>query len=123
MTDKYCPRGEIKKIEVDLMFPEESDKIEKYVEGLLDMIHGSVMAFKLKTMQYAIEFATEFMDGNGYPRKRRKTKPKRQKPSTKCEEREKSKSTKAKVKKSTKVNSGKVNGQSRAKAEEILNGP
>nr|GEX43017.1 reverse transcriptase domain-containing protein [Tanacetum cinerariifolium] len=44
------------------MFPEESDKIEKYVGGLPDMIHGSVMAFKPKTMQDAIEFATELMD-------------------------------------------------------------
>ncbi|GKE46834.1 putative reverse transcriptase domain-containing protein, partial [Tanacetum coccineum] len=41
MTDKYCPRGEIKKLESKMMFPEESDKIEKYVGGLPDMIHGS----------------------------------------------------------------------------------
>ncbi|GJT45022.1 hypothetical protein Tco_0953737, partial [Tanacetum coccineum] len=44
------------------MFPEESDKIEKYVGGLPDMIHGSVMASKPKTMQDAIKFATELMD-------------------------------------------------------------
>ncbi|GJS20470.1 reverse transcriptase domain-containing protein [Tanacetum coccineum] len=44
------------------MFPEESDKIEKYVGGLPDMIHKSVMASKPKTMQGAIEFATELMD-------------------------------------------------------------
>ncbi|GJV83511.1 hypothetical protein Tco_1523409 [Tanacetum coccineum] len=44
------------------MFPEESDKIEKYVGGLPDMIHGSVMASKLKTVKDAIEFATELMD-------------------------------------------------------------
>ncbi|GKF54453.1 hypothetical protein Tco_0161363, partial [Tanacetum coccineum] len=44
------------------MFPEESDKIEKYVSGLPDMIHGSVMASNPKTMQDAIEFATELMD-------------------------------------------------------------
>ncbi|GKC22751.1 putative reverse transcriptase domain-containing protein [Tanacetum coccineum] len=44
------------------MFPEESDEIEKYVDGLSDMIHGSVMASKPKTMQEAIEFATELMD-------------------------------------------------------------
>ncbi|GKA36487.1 putative reverse transcriptase domain-containing protein [Tanacetum coccineum] len=43
-------------------FPEESDKIEKYVGGLPDMIHGSVMASKPKTMQDAIEFAIELMD-------------------------------------------------------------
>ncbi|GJV90833.1 reverse transcriptase domain-containing protein [Tanacetum coccineum] len=88
MTDKCCPRGEIKKLEVEMwnlkvkgtdmvsysqhfqelammcgrMFPEESDKIEKYVGGLPDMIHGSVMVSKPKTMQDAIKFATELMD-------------------------------------------------------------
>nr|GEU40374.1 reverse transcriptase domain-containing protein [Tanacetum cinerariifolium] len=88
MTDKYCPRGKIKKLEVELwnlkvkgtdmvsynqcfhelalmnarMFPEESDKIERYIDGLPDMIHESVMASKPKTMQDAIEFTTELMD-------------------------------------------------------------
>ncbi|GJW13078.1 hypothetical protein Tco_0017211 [Tanacetum coccineum] len=88
ITDKYCPRGEIKKLEIEMwnmnvkgtyvvsynqhyqelslmcsrMFLEESDEIEKYVGGLPDMIHGSVMASKPKTMQDAIEFATNLMD-------------------------------------------------------------
>ncbi|GJX55670.1 putative reverse transcriptase domain-containing protein [Tanacetum coccineum] len=88
MTAKYCPRNEIKKLEMEIwelkvkgtdlasytqrfqelallcgrMFPEESDKIKKYVGGLPDMIHGSVMASKPKTMQDAVEFATELMD-------------------------------------------------------------
>ncbi|GJR84945.1 putative reverse transcriptase domain-containing protein, partial [Tanacetum coccineum] len=53
ITDKYSPKG---------MFPEESDKIERYVGGLPDMIHGSVIASKPKTMQDAIEMATELMD-------------------------------------------------------------
>ncbi|GKF92839.1 hypothetical protein Tco_0279558 [Tanacetum coccineum] len=44
------------------MFPEEIDKIEKYIGGLPDMIHGSVKASKPKTMQEAIEFTTELMD-------------------------------------------------------------
>ncbi|GJU01329.1 putative reverse transcriptase domain-containing protein [Tanacetum coccineum] len=44
------------------MFPEESDEVEKYVGRLPDMIQGSVMASKPKTMQDAIEFATELMD-------------------------------------------------------------
>ncbi|GJV66627.1 putative reverse transcriptase domain-containing protein [Tanacetum coccineum] len=62
MTNKYCPRSEIKKLEelalmCARMFPEESDKIEKYVGGLPDMIYGSVMASKPKTMQDAIEIA------------------------------------------------------------------
>ncbi|GKF27562.1 hypothetical protein Tco_0093904 [Tanacetum coccineum] len=44
------------------MFLEESNEVEKYVGGLADMIQGSVMAFKPKTMQDAIEFATKLMD-------------------------------------------------------------
>ncbi|GJR37707.1 putative reverse transcriptase domain-containing protein [Tanacetum coccineum] len=88
IPDKYCLRSEIKKLETkmwnlkvkgtdvmsynqhfqelvllcDRMFPEESDVVEKYVGGLPDMIHGSVKASKPKTMQEAIEFATEMMD-------------------------------------------------------------
>ncbi|GJS91736.1 reverse transcriptase domain-containing protein [Tanacetum coccineum] len=88
MTDKYCPRGEIKKLEIELwnlkikgtdvvsytqrfqelaliygrMFPEESDEVEKYVGGLPDNIQGSVMASKPKTMQDAIEIANELID-------------------------------------------------------------
>nr|GEX45958.1 putative reverse transcriptase domain-containing protein [Tanacetum cinerariifolium] len=85
MTDKYCPRGEIKKLEIKIwnskakgtdveiytqrfhelallcgrMFLEEFDKVEKYVDGLPDMIQRSVMAPKPKKMQDAIEFVTE----------------------------------------------------------------
>nr|GFC10354.1 hypothetical protein [Tanacetum cinerariifolium] len=40
----------------------ESDEIEKYVGGLPNMIHRSVMASKPKTMHDTIEFATEVMD-------------------------------------------------------------
>ncbi|GJV88450.1 putative reverse transcriptase domain-containing protein [Tanacetum coccineum] len=64
MTDKYCPRGEIKKLEFEMwnLKVKEIDQVEKYVGGLPDTIHGSVMATKPKTMQDAIEFATELMD-------------------------------------------------------------
>nr|GEW13858.1 reverse transcriptase domain-containing protein [Tanacetum cinerariifolium] len=88
MTDKYCPRNEIRKLEIELwelkvkgtdlasytqrfqelallcgrMFAEEVDKIKKYVRGLPDMIYGSVVASKPKTIQEAIEIATELMD-------------------------------------------------------------
>ncbi|GJT08940.1 putative reverse transcriptase domain-containing protein [Tanacetum coccineum] len=88
MTDKYCPMGEIKKLDIEMwelktkgtnvvgyshrfqelalmcnrMFPEESDRVEKYVGGLPDIINDSVMATRPKTMQEAIEFATELMD-------------------------------------------------------------
>ncbi|GJU25930.1 putative reverse transcriptase domain-containing protein [Tanacetum coccineum] len=61
MTAKYCPRNEIKKLEIEI-WELKSDKIEKYVDGLPDMIHGSVMASKPKTMQDEIKFATELMD-------------------------------------------------------------
>ncbi|GJY73281.1 reverse transcriptase domain-containing protein [Tanacetum coccineum] len=88
MTDKYCPRNEMKKLEAELwnlkvkgtdvigynqcfqelallcvrMFPEESDKIERYVGVLPDMIYGNIIASKPKTMQEAVEMATELMD-------------------------------------------------------------
>ncbi|GJT39281.1 reverse transcriptase domain-containing protein [Tanacetum coccineum] len=44
------------------MFPEESDKVKRYVGGLPDMIHGSVVASKPKTIQEATEMATKLMD-------------------------------------------------------------
>ncbi|GKD58845.1 hypothetical protein Tco_1296354 [Tanacetum coccineum] len=52
----------LKKMMTDKMFLEESDEVEKYVDGLPDMIQGSVVASKPKTMQDAIEFASELMD-------------------------------------------------------------
>ncbi|GJW80640.1 hypothetical protein Tco_0144615 [Tanacetum coccineum] len=64
MTDKYCPRSEIKKLKVEMwdLKVKESDKVEKYVGGLPDMLHGSVVASKPETMREAIEIATELMD-------------------------------------------------------------
>nr|GEW24463.1 putative reverse transcriptase domain-containing protein [Tanacetum cinerariifolium] len=44
------------------MFPEESDKIKRYIDGLPGMIHGSVVASKPKTMQEAITMAIKLMD-------------------------------------------------------------
>ncbi|GKF98852.1 putative reverse transcriptase domain-containing protein, partial [Tanacetum coccineum] len=46
----------------DRMFPEESDEVETYAGGLPDMIHRSVIAYKPKTKQDAIEFSNEPMD-------------------------------------------------------------
>nr|GEZ68775.1 putative reverse transcriptase domain-containing protein [Tanacetum cinerariifolium] len=88
MTNKYCPRGEMKKLESKLwnlrvksnnvvsynqrfqelallcvrMFPEEADKIKRYVGGLPDVIHGSVVASKPKMIQEAIKMANKLMD-------------------------------------------------------------
>ncbi|GJR15661.1 putative reverse transcriptase domain-containing protein [Tanacetum coccineum] len=61
-VESYSQRFQELALMCDRMFPEESDVIEKYVGGLPDMIHGSVMASEPKTMQDAIEFATELMD-------------------------------------------------------------
>ncbi|GJR18706.1 putative reverse transcriptase domain-containing protein [Tanacetum coccineum] len=58
----YSQRFQELALMCDRMFPEEIDQVEKYVGGLPDTIHGSVMATKPKTMQDAIEFTTELMD-------------------------------------------------------------
>ncbi|GJT26639.1 hypothetical protein Tco_0906914 [Tanacetum coccineum] len=59
------------------MFPKESDKIEKYISGLPDMIHRSVVASKPKTMQEATEMAIEVMDQRIHTFADRQTKNKR----------------------------------------------
>nr|GEZ43234.1 hypothetical protein [Tanacetum cinerariifolium] len=56
------PWAGLKRMITDKMFPEESAKVERYIDGLLDMIHGNVKASKPQSMQEAIEFATEMMD-------------------------------------------------------------
>ncbi|GJS74710.1 putative reverse transcriptase domain-containing protein [Tanacetum coccineum] len=62
MTDNYTQRFQGLALMCGRMFPGESDKVEKYVGGLPDMIQGSVMASKPKTMQDAVEFANDLMD-------------------------------------------------------------
>ncbi|GJS69576.1 RNA-directed DNA polymerase, eukaryota, partial [Tanacetum coccineum] len=59
MTDKYCPRNEIKKLKVE-MFSEESDTIEKYVSGLPDMIHGSIWHKGRKQCRMLLKCLTTF---------------------------------------------------------------
>ncbi|GJY97436.1 putative reverse transcriptase domain-containing protein [Tanacetum coccineum] len=79
MTHKYCPQNEIKKLEMMIwdLKVKESDKIEKYVGGLPDMIHGSVVESKPKTMQDAVEIATELMDKKIHTFAERETESKR----------------------------------------------
>nr|GEU77081.1 hypothetical protein [Tanacetum cinerariifolium] len=77
MTAKYCPRGEIKKLEIELWNLKVKDEVKKYVGGLSDMIYGSVMASKPKTMQDAVQFATELMDQKIHSRAYRQAKNKR----------------------------------------------
>ncbi|GJU54566.1 hypothetical protein Tco_1228280 [Tanacetum coccineum] len=67
ITDNYNQRFQKLALVCSRMFPEESDEVEKYVGGLPDMIQGSVMDFKTKTMQDAIEFSTELMDQKIWP--------------------------------------------------------
>nr|GEU90988.1 hypothetical protein [Tanacetum cinerariifolium] len=76
MTTKYCPRGEVKKLEVELWNLKESDEIERYVGGLPEMIRGNVMSYEPKSMQKAIEFANDQWIKNslGLPIFKRKTK-------------------------------------------------
>nr|GFB38060.1 reverse transcriptase domain-containing protein [Tanacetum cinerariifolium] len=88
MTDKYCPQGEIKKLEIELWnlkvkennvpactkcFQEltlictrfvaaETEKIDKYISGLPDNIYKSVKASKPKTLDETIELANDLMD-------------------------------------------------------------
>nr|GFC83649.1 hypothetical protein [Tanacetum cinerariifolium] len=56
--ESYSQRFQELALMCSRMFPEESDEVGKYVGGLPDMIHGSVMASKPKTMQDAIEAYT-----------------------------------------------------------------
>nr|GEW31430.1 putative reverse transcriptase domain-containing protein [Tanacetum cinerariifolium] len=88
MMDKYCPRGEIKKLEIELwnlkvkennvpaytkryqeltlictkFVADETEKIDKYVSRLPDNIYGSVKALKPKTLDETIELANDLMD-------------------------------------------------------------
>ncbi|GJY60853.1 putative reverse transcriptase domain-containing protein [Tanacetum coccineum] len=88
MTDKYYPQSEIKKLEIELWnlkvkgndvptytkrFQEltlictkfvanETEKIDKYISGLLDNIYGSVKSSRPKTLDETIELANDFMD-------------------------------------------------------------
>nr|GEV14392.1 reverse transcriptase domain-containing protein [Tanacetum cinerariifolium] len=88
MTDKYCPRGEIKKLEIKLwnlkvkgndvtsytqcfqelalmctkFISNEKEKVNKYIGGLPDNIYGNVMSTRPKTLDEATELANDLMD-------------------------------------------------------------
>ncbi|GJR46469.1 retrovirus-related pol polyprotein from transposon TNT 1-94 [Tanacetum coccineum] len=88
LANKYCPKGEIKKLEIELWnlkvkgnnvggytqcFQElalmcnkflfdETEKVDKYIHGLPDNIHGNVMSARPKTLDDAIELANDLMD-------------------------------------------------------------
>ncbi|GJX01160.1 putative reverse transcriptase domain-containing protein [Tanacetum coccineum] len=88
LSDKYCPNCEIKKLKIELwnlkvkgndvaaytqcfqelalmctkFLADETAKIDKYIGGLLDNIHGNVMSTRPKTLDFAIELANDLMD-------------------------------------------------------------
>ncbi|GJX84420.1 putative reverse transcriptase domain-containing protein [Tanacetum coccineum] len=67
MAIKYCLRGEIKKLEIELW--NLKVKVKKYVGGLPDMIRGNAMSYQPKTMEKEIEFANDQMDQKGHFKK------------------------------------------------------
>ncbi|GJV28775.1 putative reverse transcriptase domain-containing protein [Tanacetum coccineum] len=88
LTDKYCPKGEIKKLEIKLwnlkvrgndvaaytqrfqelalmctkFLADETKKVNKYISRLPDNIHGNVMSARPKTLDDAIELANDLME-------------------------------------------------------------
>nr|GEU48833.1 hypothetical protein [Tanacetum cinerariifolium] len=46
LMDKYCPKGEIKKLEIEFW----NLKVDKYIGGLPDNIHENVMSARPKTL-------------------------------------------------------------------------
>ncbi|GJT60062.1 reverse transcriptase domain-containing protein [Tanacetum coccineum] len=88
MTDKYCPQGEVKKLEIELWnlkvkgndvptyikrFQEltlictkfaanETNKVDKYISGLPDNIYGNVKYARPKTLDETIELTNDLMD-------------------------------------------------------------
>nr|GEU66544.1 hypothetical protein [Tanacetum cinerariifolium] len=58
LTDKYCPKGEIEKLEIELW----NLRVDNYISGLPNNIHGNVMSARPKTLDETIELANDFMD-------------------------------------------------------------
>ncbi|GJU32578.1 reverse transcriptase domain-containing protein [Tanacetum coccineum] len=88
LTNNYCPKGKFKKFEIKLwnlkirgndvaaytqrfqelalmctkFLADETEKVEKYISGLPDNIHGNVMSTRPKNLDDAIELANDLMD-------------------------------------------------------------
>nr|GEW44179.1 putative reverse transcriptase domain, ribonuclease H-like domain, aspartic peptidase domain protein [Tanacetum cinerariifolium] len=62
MTVKYCPKGEIKNLEIELWNLKVKDEVKRYVGGIPDMIRGNAMSYQPKIMEKSIEFANDRMD-------------------------------------------------------------
>nr|GEW65495.1 hypothetical protein [Tanacetum cinerariifolium] len=88
LTEKYCPKGKIKKLEIELwnhrvkgndvaaytqcfqelalmctkFLSNETEKVDKYISGLPDNIHENFMTARPKTLDETIELANDLMD-------------------------------------------------------------
>nr|GEV07782.1 putative reverse transcriptase domain-containing protein [Tanacetum cinerariifolium] len=88
LLDKYYPKGEIKNLEIELwnlrvkgndvaaytqrfqelalmcnkFLADETEKVDKYISGLPDNIHGNVMSARPKTLDETIELANDLID-------------------------------------------------------------
>nr|GEV34578.1 putative reverse transcriptase domain-containing protein [Tanacetum cinerariifolium] len=88
MTNKYYPKSEIKKLEIELwnlrvkgndvaaytqrfqelalmcskFLADETEKVDKYISGLPDNIHRNVMSARPKTLDETIELSNDLMD-------------------------------------------------------------
>nr|GEX25625.1 hypothetical protein [Tanacetum cinerariifolium] len=58
LIDKYCPKGEIKKLEIELW----NLRVDMYISGLLDNIHRNVLSSRPKTLDETIELANDLID-------------------------------------------------------------
>ncbi|GJV77453.1 putative reverse transcriptase domain-containing protein [Tanacetum coccineum] len=91
MTEVYCSRNEIQKIETELwnltvkgndltaytqrfqelillctrMVPDEEDRVERFIGGLPDNIQGNVIAANPARLQDAVRIANQLMDKKG----------------------------------------------------------
>nr|GEY89455.1 reverse transcriptase domain-containing protein [Tanacetum cinerariifolium] len=67
LTDKYYPKAYTQRFqELALMctkfLADETKKVDKYISGLPDNIHGNVLSARPKTLDEAIELANDLMD-------------------------------------------------------------
>ncbi|GJU39969.1 putative reverse transcriptase domain-containing protein [Tanacetum coccineum] len=62
MIEVYCPRNEIRKMETELMVPDEEDRVERFIRELPDNIQGNVIAVNPARPQDAIRIANQLMD-------------------------------------------------------------
>ncbi|GKD30047.1 putative reverse transcriptase domain-containing protein, partial [Tanacetum coccineum] len=60
ITEVYCPRNEIQKMENEMVLDEE-DKIERFIGGFTDNIQGNVIATEPSKLQDAIRVANNLM--------------------------------------------------------------